>query len=211
MDMSIANQTDRTAVSRIHTETACDKCHYILKYQEVKRDIATGLLIVRCPECGSIHAATTLSLRRTRWRWFLGKSRIAHFLLAGFSLLMGMAMCITMNVDLGNVVIMSLMLASFLLAASGAIHGWPPLLRIAVLMAPAMAAHGFGPLIPYYSYFADFGPATIAIQFLLPVGVGMGCRVLLRGVVRVCCPNASRYAFEELWRSDGKRIPKGPW
>ncbi len=56
----------------------------------------------------------------------------------------------------------------------------------------------------------DLFALAIALA-VVAAAVAWWARPLLRTIVRVLLPNASRYVFEDLWNIDGKLLSRGPW
>lgn len=54
-------------VAQVEHDTLCENCGYNLHMQAVRRDPRTGILLIRCPECGRFHAAPVPSAQLQVW------------------------------------------------------------------------------------------------------------------------------------------------
>jgi hypothetical protein len=59
-------------VAYVEIDRFCDGCGYNLRTQPVRREARTGLLLCRCPECGSFQPARDSATAGRAWLWRLG-------------------------------------------------------------------------------------------------------------------------------------------
>ena len=74
----------------IETDRYCDHCGYNLRTQPLRRDPSTGLLLVRCPECGRLHAARDGATAGRVWLQRLGTLALFYWILLIFGMLFGL-------------------------------------------------------------------------------------------------------------------------
>lgn len=212
-------------LSRVATEAACEGCGYNLRMQGVRRDAQTGILVVRCPECGQFSAAETL---RPPVAWW--KPRLACLLLslqAMLTLGLGFAL-LGVNIAFieetrGSLLILLSRLANdediwamliggvpALLLTAALIQRLPLLARAVVLCMPVVAAGAL-----YIGQRGSWVPRDLtgealggcAMLFLPALLTAIFIRPILRALVRALCPQPFRRTFDYLWQIDGKLPP----
>lgn len=223
------NNVTANAEGRVQLEDKCWRCDYILRTQAIMIDAATGLAVVRCPECGTVQLADSLSTRDYTWhkRLSAGKTMavIAVVALGALAILpcVGyfelLIQAVTgwgeeRSVNWVTFAVVTLLTAGgMLLLMCGLLYRLNRPIRLAILIVV--------PLLAGLLRYGDLRwPPDVRLVILLPGGivlatmtaaVGWWCRPLLRGLVRVLCPNASRYIFEDLWQVDGRVVTLGAW
>ncbi len=89
----LADFDQQPLVARLETDRFCDHCGYNLHSQAVRRDARTGLLLCRCPECGSFHSARDGVTVGRIWRQRFGTLALFMWVLSvlGMTLILGLA------------------------------------------------------------------------------------------------------------------------
>lgn len=62
----------------------CDRCGYNLRGQAVRRDPGTGILLMRCPECGAFHPAIGASSIARLWVLRLARTMLLAWVLLAY-------------------------------------------------------------------------------------------------------------------------------
>ena len=218
-------------LGRVALEARCEGCNYILCMQDVRRDGTTGLLVVRCPECGLTQPVDSLSCHNYSWLNRLHNenaglaSGIMFVLLAALLLrkvwypevlrLLNSRVQQVAVPQAIELVLIAVAAATILLAACGFLYRLNRFARLAfVAAAPAVAG-----LLAYHDTLTRAVAPSVSEGVLLAsiplmiltLGLAWWCRPLLRGLVRLLCPNASRYVFEGLWQVDKRLVTLGRW
>jgi len=210
-----------TILARIETESPCKRCAYVLRTQAVRRDVATGLLVVRCPECGIFHSTAELLERNTAWRRWLGRGSAGRWsgLLLWLLVIIGLCQLghrlaavhspIEARWRLAALGSVFASLAAAMLACSAYMYRLSLPFRATILLAsPVLTV-----LIPMLAGAGspDSVLLTCPIQCMSAVVVAWLCRRVLRVLVRICCANNARGPFRGLWAADGKSMDLSPW
>ena len=224
----------------VQTEAVCEGCGYILRSQAVIRDAATGILVVRCPECSMVQPVVSLSTRRHRWA--LALVIVQRLCLVGI-------FAIVLLSSWGAALVFWPSQEGFLIPSPGLSQpGWKWIVDMVFPWLPAEA----GVLLGSYIVIFRFGPIVrtvilMGLMLLLQVSalgitrdpfgtgsllatmwwsvmippiiqqqlvallIGLFGRWVLRGLLRALLPNAGRYVFEPLWSANKKLVTPGRW
>ncbi|MCE9591475.1 MAG: hypothetical protein K8S99_13220 [Planctomycetes bacterium] len=79
-------------VSRVEGDRFCDSCGYNLNTQAVRRDPTTGVLLCRCPECGTFHAAGDMTTAGRLWLYRAGRILLVTWVFTAWSAAVGVMM-----------------------------------------------------------------------------------------------------------------------
>lgn len=217
-------------LSRVRTEAICERCGYNLCMQGVRRDGATELLVVRCPECSRVFPAACLTHGAPRRAAGVAQVLLALRGLAALLVLLslfGLGLALTAALSrhlrpdyesglallLGGGLYVGLWLVFWLLAYRMSLP-W----RLMLAAGLALGAGGTYILDRAYPgslfYIDALMPAELTAAALLlcaTVVLAIACRPLLRAILRALLPTASRYLFEDLWRLDRRLVTLGRW
>lgn len=222
-------------IARFELDAFCETCGYNLRGQEVWKDERLGLLICRCPECGTHQPANqSLPSKRLWVKWFT-----PAVLIVWITIVFGMhaaAMGITFATWVGVTEIIEYAsrgfgneqdgVAIFMLGAVDAMLGlilalfsaiafghWPTIGRIVLaVLWPSVpfAMFLFGWL---YLKEEEMGIAAPQIMLMVSIEIAAGIvgaligRPVARLAVRVFLPKGMRQGMAFLWTCDGMKPP----